>query len=151
LRKKSTKRSPNIVQNDKEIQSAVEAGALQKLLSHHFTRRLVVTEGEKSRVAELAVLRPLDEADLNDDLGTDPVGAQAREADGFGEGWFWNLEFVELGAEIEQQLCVKAGANLAGVDKLLHRGALPHGRATAPMRTRTSALPGRPTRYRRWY
>ena len=51
-------------------------------------------------MAEFAVDGPLDKAYMDHDLGTDPMGAQAREADGFGEWWFRNFEFVELGAEV---------------------------------------------------
>jgi hypothetical protein len=37
------------------------------------------------------------------------VGAQAGEADGFGERRLFDLEAIELGAQVEQEFCVKAG------------------------------------------
>ena len=46
------------------------------LLSHHLTRMLVVANSEKSWVTEFVVFGPLDETDLYDDLGADPVGAE---------------------------------------------------------------------------
>ncbi len=82
-------------------------------------------------MAELSILRPLNESDLHD-LRTDPVGAHTRQAYGFGEWWFWDLKFVELGAEIEEKLSVEAGADLSGIGEI-------------------GGCVRRPTRYRRWY
>ena len=44
-------------------------------LSHYFTRDLVFTKAEESRVAEFVVFGPLDETDLNDDLRSNPMRA----------------------------------------------------------------------------
>jgi hypothetical protein len=58
-------------------------------------------------MAQLVVAGPLDEADLHDDLGTHPVGAQARQPDGFGERRLLDLERVEPRAQLEQHLVSK--------------------------------------------
>ena len=55
------------------------------LLAHHFARVFVVTHTKQPWVPKLVVIRPLNEAYLDDDLRIDPMGAQAGEADGFGE------------------------------------------------------------------
>src|SRR2546422_301340 len=65
-------------------------------------------------MAQLAVHRPLDEGDLDDDLGPRPVRAQARQPFRSGEGRLWDLEAIQPRAQIEQELCVEAGADLAG-------------------------------------
>ena len=77
------------------------------------SRRLVGADAEQPGMAKLAVHRPLDEGDLHDDLGPHPVRAHARQADGFGERRLRDLERVQPRAEVEQQLRVEAGADLA--------------------------------------
>ena len=91
-----------------------------------------MTDAEKSRVAEFAVAGPLNEANLDDDLGTNPVGAETWEADGFGEKRLRSFETVELFAELKQQFSVEARADLAGIDEVICGDALTHVRATAP-------------------
>src|SRR5262245_42720796 len=70
-------------------------------------------------MAKLAVRRPLDEGDLHDDLGTYPVRSNERQADSFGERRFRNLESVEPGAEIQQQLRIEACADLPGKNEVV--------------------------------
>ena len=70
-------------------------------------------------MAELAVPGPLNEAYLYDDLRTYPVRAYARQADGFGKRRRLCFELIELGAEIEEQSRIKAGADLSGEDKIV--------------------------------
>ena len=80
-----------------------------------------MTDAQQSRVTKLVVFRPLNEADLHYDLRTDPVSAQAREADGFGEWRVLDLQCVELAAQVKQELRVKADADLAGKYKVWFR------------------------------
>jgi hypothetical protein len=47
-------------------------------LPHYLKRILVFANSEKSRVAEFVVFGPLDETNLDHDLGLNPVGAEAR-------------------------------------------------------------------------
>ena len=70
---------------------------------------------------ELAVHRPLDERDLHDDLGADPVRAQARQPDALGERRLRDLERIQPRAEVQQQLRVEAGADLPGEDEVVAR------------------------------
>jgi hypothetical protein len=65
--------------------------AHSKLLANDVARILVVTDAEQSRVTKLVVLCPLDEADLDDDLRADPVGAETRKAHGASEWRLWNF------------------------------------------------------------
>ena len=74
-------------------------------------------------MTKLVVLGPLDEADLDDDLRTDPVSAQTRQTDRFGKGRLRYFERVELLAELKQQLSIEAGADLAGENELILRPA----------------------------
>ena len=46
--------------------------------SYYFARVLISSHTQQPWMAELSVAGPLNEADLHDDLGTDPVGAEAR-------------------------------------------------------------------------
>src|SRR6185503_19982212 len=82
-------------------------------LSDDRSRGLVGADAEQPRVAQLSVHRSLDEADLDDDLGTRPVGTDARQAYGAGEGRRRNFQRVEPRAQVEQQPGVEAGADLA--------------------------------------
>ena len=68
-------------------------------------------------MTELAVLGPLNEAYLYDDLRTHPVGAHAWQADGFGRRRRLYFDLIELCAEVEQQLGIKAGTDLSRKDK----------------------------------
>src|SRR5262245_54668714 len=70
-------------------------------------------------MAELAVHRPFDEADLHDDLGPDPVRAQARQAGPFRERRRRELDRVEPGAQIEQEPGVEAGPDFSGEDEIV--------------------------------
>src|SRR5436190_4285168 len=70
-------------------------------------------------MTKFVVFGPLDEADLHDRLRTHPVCAQAREADGFGEGRFVDFDLIELGAQVLEEPGVEAGANLAGEHKVV--------------------------------
>src|SRR6185436_3327993 len=55
-------------------------------LAHDVAGGLVRADRQEAGVAELAVAGPFDERDLDDDLGADPVGAEAGKAGGAGEG-----------------------------------------------------------------
>src|SRR5580700_8034652 len=68
---------------------------------------------------QLAVHRPLDEADLYDQLRTYPVRAQARQPLRLREGRCRQLDRVESRAEIEEQLRVEAGADLSREDEVV--------------------------------
>src|SRR5687767_4637050 len=68
---------------------------------------------------ELAVHGPLDETDLHDDGRSDPVGAETGKALGLRERRLRDFERVEPRAQVEQQLCVETGADLAGKDEVL--------------------------------
>ena len=70
-------------------------------------------------MAELVVRGPLDEAYLHDDLRVYPVGADAWQADGFGKWRRLCFDLIELGAEVEQEFGIKAGADLSGKDKVV--------------------------------
>ena len=47
------------------------------------------------------------------------MGAYAWQADGFGKRRRFGFELIELGAEVEQQLGIKAGAELSGKDEVI--------------------------------
>src|SRR5262245_12219960 len=64
-------------------------------------------------MAQLAVAGPLDEGDLDDDFGSRPVRAVARQADRTRERRARERERVELRSELRQQLRVEAGADLS--------------------------------------
>src|SRR5438128_6168687 len=68
---------------------------------------------------ELAVHGPLDEGDLHDNLGTHPMRAQARQSFASGERRLLDLETIEPRAQVEQQLRVEPGADLAGEDEIV--------------------------------
>ena len=101
---------------------------------HDLARRLVGADAEQPRMAQLAVHRPLDERDLHDDLGPHPVRAQARQPDGLGERRLRDLERVQPRAQIEQQLRVEAGADLAGEDEVVPLEVADEQRAQADAR-----------------
>ena len=63
-----------------------EDGAGSRHLSHHFERRLVGAHAQQPRVAQLAVVRPLDEGDLDDDLRPHPVHAERGRPSPFVNG-----------------------------------------------------------------
>src|SRR5262245_4354029 len=84
------------------------------MLPDDIARRLVEANAEEARMAQLAVHRPLDEADLHDDLRPHPVRAQPREALRARERRRGNLERVEPRTEIEQKLGVESCADLSG-------------------------------------
>ena len=88
-------------------------------LSHDVARGLVGAEAEQARVAQLAVHRPLDERHLHDDLRPHPVRAHARQPVGLRERRRRDLERVEPRAQVEQELGVEAGADLAGEDEVV--------------------------------
>src|SRR6476661_7254961 len=67
---------------------------------------------------ELALRRPLDEGNLDDDLGTHPVRPNARQSDGLCKRGGWDLERIEPCAKIEQQPGVKARTDLSGEDEV---------------------------------
>src|SRR6476620_3893233 len=85
----------------------------------HVASVLVRTKAEQTRVTQLAVHSPLDEGNLDDDLGAHPVCAQAWKADGLREWRFGHLEGVESGAEVQQQLRVEPRADLPGEHELV--------------------------------
>src|SRR5687768_15826325 len=66
---------------------------------------------------ELPVCRPLDEADLDDDLGAHPV-CHPWKSDELRERPLGDLESVEPGAKIEQQSGVESRADLSSEDEV---------------------------------
>ena len=91
----------------------------RRLFSDHIAGVFVLTHTEQPRVPKLVVIRPLNEADLHDDLGLDPMGAQAREADCFSKRRLFDCDLIELASQVEQKVCIKAGADLAGEDEII--------------------------------
>src|SRR6185436_13429543 len=81
----------------------------------------VAAQALKRRVTQPAVVGPLGERDLDDELGGDPVaagaGPRARRLGRERRGG--PLETGELGGEIEEHLVRVAGADLAGVDEAI--------------------------------
>src|SRR4249920_1029958 len=86
---------------------------------HHVASVLVRAKAEQTRVTQLAVHRPLDKGNLDDDLGAHPMCAHAWKADGLREWRFRHLEGVESGAEVQQQLRVEPRADLPGEHELV--------------------------------
>src|SRR5262245_15656265 len=68
---------------------------------------------EQARMAKLVVAGPLDERDCDDDLGTDPVDAFARQARSFRERRGGNEERVEARAHVAQHFRVEPRADFA--------------------------------------
>ena len=68
-------------------------------------------------MAKLAVHRPFDEGDLDDDLRTHPMRAHAWQPDGLRERRLRDLERIQPRAEIQQQLRVETGADLPAKTK----------------------------------
>src|SRR6476660_1216727 len=69
-------------------------------------------------MAKLAVYRPFDEPNLDDDLGAHPVSADARQPDGFCERRLRDLERIQSPTELHKQLRVEPSANLSGKDEI---------------------------------
>src|SRR5690349_3766632 len=78
-----------------------------------------MTDAEQPRMTKLPMAGPLNESDLDDDLGADPMRAETRQADGFGEGRLRYFERVELLAKLTQQLRVEAGADPARENEII--------------------------------
>src|SRR4051812_17856274 len=83
------------------------------------SRRGVGSDAEQPRVPQLAVYRPLDEADLHDQFRTYPVRTQARQPRRLREGRRRQLDRVEPRAQIEEQPGVEAGADLSRKEELV--------------------------------
>src|SRR5436190_7635669 len=64
-------------------------------------------------MTEFAVRGPLDERDLDDELGTHPVGAPGQSG-AFRERRLRDLDAIEPCAELAQEPRVESGADLAG-------------------------------------
>src|ERR1700722_6701577 len=62
---------------------------------------------------------PFDEPNLYDNLRPNPMRADTRQADRFGEGAFGDFDFVEPRTQSDQLLRVEACAHLAGEDELI--------------------------------
>src|SRR5437867_1854925 len=104
--------------------------------------RLIGADAQQPRMAKLAVNGPLDERDLHDKLGTYPVRADARQADGFGERRLRDFKAPEPLAEVQQQLRVEAGADLPGEHEVVSLEVADEQRAEpdpAPLRIGESA------------
>jgi hypothetical protein len=86
-------------------------------------------------MAQLAVHRPLDERHLHDDLRPHPVSSNARKARSLGEGRCCNLDCVETPPQLEQELGVESGPDLAGEDEVLILEIADEQRAEADTRT----------------
>ena len=70
-------------------------------------------------MTKLAMYRPFDEGDLDNDLGTYPVRPNAWEPDGFGERGFRDLERIEPRAEFHKQLGIEASTDFSGENEIL--------------------------------
>src|SRR4026209_906266 len=70
-------------------------------------------------MTKLAMHRPFDECDLDNDLGTYPVRPDAWQPDGFSERGFRNLERIEPRAEFHEQLGIEARTDFPGEDEIL--------------------------------
>src|SRR5262245_63489514 len=70
-------------------------------------------------MAQLVVVGPFDESRLHDDLGPDPVRAQARQAAGARERRLRHLEGIEPRAELGQEPGIEACADLAGKHEIV--------------------------------
>src|SRR3984957_17447766 len=68
---------------------------------------------------QLSVNGPFDERTLYDNLRPNPMRADTRQADCFGEGAFGDFDLVEPRTQPDQLLRVEACANLAREDELL--------------------------------
>src|SRR5687767_10925397 len=86
---------------------------LDLLFAYDLACGLVEADADQARVPQLVVLRPFDERHLHDDLGPHPMRAQARQADGLRERRLCHFECVETPPQIEQELGVETGADLA--------------------------------------
>src|SRR5215468_3174801 len=82
-------------------------------------RRFVAADSQQPRVAQLAVRRPLDERDLNDDFRPNPVRADARHAFSLCKRRVRDFEFVETRAKIDQHSGVKTRADLSSKGKIV--------------------------------
>src|SRR5215813_473568 len=91
---------------------------------------LVETDAQKTRMPELSVHGPLDEPNLHDDLGPNPVPAP-RQALATGERRLLSRKSVEAFSQIEQKLRIEAGANLAGKGEVVAVVASDEQRAEA--------------------
>src|SRR5262249_55737839 len=69
-------------------------------------------------MSQLSVHRPLDEPDLHDHLRTNPV-AVTGEALAVRERRLLDGKSIETSSQIEQELRVEAGADLAGEDEVV--------------------------------
>src|SRR5439155_5580075 len=88
-------------------------------LAHYVARVLVEADAEQPRMPQLAVHGPLDEGDLHDDLRARPMRAQAGQPLRARERRRRDLDPIEPRAQIEQQLRVEAGADLAGEHEIV--------------------------------
>ena len=69
-------------------------------------------------MTQLAVPRPFGKRHLDDDARLDPVGADPGQTGSHREWRCRLLSGVEPRPQVEQQLMVEAGANLAGKDEV---------------------------------
>src|SRR5215510_11898310 len=93
-------------------------------------------------MAQLAVRGPLDECNLDDDFGQDPMCTNAWQSFSFRERRFRDLELVQPRTKLQQQPGVEAGADFAGKDEIVTI-EVPHEQRTktdaAALRIRESA------------
>src|SRR5688572_28536836 len=69
-------------------------------------------------MAKLAMHRPFDERHLDYDLRSHPMRAHAWKTLGLGERRLRDLDGVQSRAQLEQQLCIEARADLSSEDEL---------------------------------
>ena len=107
----------------------------QRLLAVHLARRLVLAQPLERRRAQTAVVRPLDELDLADELGLDPddVGlAHPRHLRHLGERATSGCSSGRSCASSSSMLRVREpGADVADVDELVAAPDAEHERAEA--------------------
>src|SRR5512143_4290210 len=69
-------------------------------------------------MAKLAVHRPLYKCYPHHYLRTHPMRAYARQPNRFGERWLRDLQRIQLGTEVQKQLRIKPGTDLAAINKV---------------------------------
>src|SRR4051812_5846901 len=78
-----------------------------------------MADSQEAGMTELPVHSPLDEGNLHNDLRAHPMRSHLRQSDGLRERRFRNLERIEPGAQLQQQLRIESGPDLSREDELV--------------------------------
>jgi hypothetical protein len=78
----------------------------------YFAGCLVLADAEKPAVPQFSVDGPLDECDLDDELRTNPVRPDTRQAGRFREWTGGDFDGVHARAQIQQLLRIESGSHL---------------------------------------